>query len=324
MTKTTAMRMPREAAASPETKRILVVDDEPDIRRVVLAKLRAAGYAVEMACDGAEALRIMEQDPHDVVLLDVMMPEMSGIEVCRRLRDDPRHKDVYVIMVTAKGQVDDRVCGLDAGADDYVAKPFDLDELLARIRAGERRHEEAKELKEQAIRDGLTGLYAKQVFWAFLEKEFYRARRYDYPMALIVLDLDKFKAVNDAHGHLVGDEVLKGLAHVLEACMRRSDIAVRFGGDEFVLLLPQTGGEGARILAERIREAVEARPADADGHPIAYSVSLGVTATDVAHVETPEDLFALADAANRAAKHAGRNAVRMAEKPPHAAEGGAV
>ncbi|MCX5648936.1 MAG: diguanylate cyclase [Planctomycetota bacterium] len=290
---------------------VLLVDDEPDIRCVVAAKLRAAGYTVETASDGPEACRRMAESPPHVVLLDVMMPGMSGIEVCRWVRSQPAVQHAYVIFLTAKSQVSDRVSGLDAGADDYVVKPFDLNELLARVRAGERHYTNVCALKEQAVRDALTGLYSKQVFWAFLEKEFHRAQRYAYALAIVVIDMDNLKAINDDRGHLAGDAAIQAVGRVLEGSRRGSDVAVRFGGDEFVLLLPQTDSAGAQIVAERIRQGVEHAPVEHPEGAFPLTVSLGLASTDRCPVHTPEELFELADAACRDAKQGGRNRVRF-------------
>ena len=290
---------------------VLLVDDEPDIRRVVAAKLRGAGCTVETASDGAEACRRMAESPPHVVLLDVMMPGMSGIEVCRWIRSQPAVQHAYIIFLTAKAQVSDRVNGLDAGADDYVVKPFDLNELLARVRAGERRYTNLRALKEQAVRDALTGLYGKQVFWAFMEKEFHRARRYAYALAVVVIDIDNLKAINDDHGHLAGDAAIRAVGRVLEDSRRGSDVAVRFGGDEFVLLLPQTDLAGTQVVAERIRQAVENASIEHAGNTLSLTVSIGFACTDASSAGTPEELFELADAACRDAKRGGRNGVRF-------------
>ena len=300
-----------EVAVATGSTAVLLVDDEPDIRCVVAAKLRAAGYTVETASDGAEACRRMAESPPHVVLLDVMMPGMSGIEVCRWVRSQPAVQHAYVIFLTAKAQVSDRVNGLDAGADDYVVKPFDLNELLARVRAGERHYTNVRALKEQAVRDALTGLYGKQVFWAFLEKEFHRARRYAYALTIVVIDMDNLKGINDDRGHLAGDAAIRAVGRALEGSRRGSDVAVRFGGDEFVLLLPQTDSAGAQIVAERVRQAVEHAPVEHPEGAFPLTVSLGLASTDICPVRTPEELFELADAACRDAKRGGRNRVRF-------------
>ncbi|KPK44480.1 MAG: hypothetical protein AMK72_12035 [Planctomycetes bacterium SM23_25] len=288
---------------------VLLVDDEPDIRRVVAAKLQAAGFAVETASDGPEACRKMAESPPHIVLLDVMMPGMSGLEVCRWVRSQPAVQHAYIIFLTAKSQVNDRVNGLDAGGDDYVVKPFDLNELLARVRAGERRSLKVRALREQAVRDPLTELYGKQVFWAFLEKEFHRARRYGYALAVVVVDMDNLKAINDDHGHMAGDAAIRAVGRVMQSSRRGSDVAVRFGGDEFVLLLPQTDLAGAQVVAERVRLAVENANVDHAGNALSLTVSVGSACTDVCPAGTPEELFELADAACLDAKRAGRNRV---------------
>jgi len=300
-----------EADPPASSTAVLLVDDEPDIRCVVAAKLRAAGYTVETASDGPEACRRMAESPPHVVLLDVMMPGMSGIEVCRWVRSQPAVQHAYIIFLTAKSQVSDRVSGLDAGADDYVVKPFDLNELLARVRAGERHYTNVHALKEQAVRDSLTGLYGKQVFWAFLEKEFHRAQRYAYALAIVVIDMDNLKGINDDRGHLAGDAAIQAVGRVLEGSRRGSDVAVRFGGDEFVLLLPQTDSAGAQIVAERVRQGVEHAPVEHPEGAFPLTVSLGLASTDNCPVRTPEELFELADAACRDAKRGGRNRVRF-------------
>ncbi|HUX16400.1 MAG TPA: GGDEF domain-containing protein, partial [Phycisphaerae bacterium] len=166
-------------------------------------------------------------------------------------------------------------------------------------------------LKEQAVRDPLTGLFSKQVFWAFLEKEFHRARRYAYPLAVVVVDMDDLKAINDGRGHLAGDAAIRAVGSVLEGSRRGSDVAVRFGGDEFVLLLPQTDSAGAQIVAERVRQTVENASIEHAGNTLSLTVSIGFACTDACSAGTPEELFELADAACRDAKRAGRNRVRF-------------
>lgn len=282
--------------------KILIVDDDENIRRAVRIALEAAGdYAVDEAGDGESALEHLDKALPDLVLLDLMLPRLSGKEVCRRLRALRGAEHIYVIMLTAMGDVSDRVEGLDTGADDYVVKPFHVSELLARVRRGLRTAAE----RRLAEIDFLTGLPNRRALEAALVREAEAASRYGRMLALLMVDVDHFKRVNDTYGHDAGDAVLKELAVVLREQSRQSDTPARWGGEEFALLLSDTDMANASHVAERLRQAVAER-----AFPIAGSqtVSIGVAGFG-GEVAT---MIVRADEALYRAKRAGRNRAVLA------------
>lgn len=234
---------------------ILIVDDDVAIRRVLRLALEKmeGGHTVEEAADGAAALERVERFLPDLILLDRNMGLLDGMEVCTRLRANRAYSSIYIILLTACSEVESKVDALDAGADDYVVKPFNLQELMARVRrglkiAGERR---------SADTDFLTGLPNRRAFQAALEREADTARRYGHPLSLLLIDADHFKRVNDAHGHDAGDAVLRDIAAIMRRECRQCDFPARWGGEEFILLLPATDGASALQFAERVRCGME-------------------------------------------------------------------
>ena len=281
--------------------RVLIVDDNDGVRRMIRTHLDIAGeYEVLEAGNGEECLQIAQESKPDVILLDIMMPVMDGMEACRKLRDDPTTAAIYIIMLTAKAKVEDRVEGLDTGADDYLAKPFAPDELLARIRRGNTIVDD----RRVALFDPLTGLYNRRSFDSFFEKELARSNRYGSLLSVVLVDIDHFKNVNDTYGHPVGDEVLKALAQVLQDSLRTSDFACRWGGEEFALLMPETDLDAARDKAEVIRKAVEDFSFPGAGH---LTASFGVSYPE--KNEAASEFFERVDRALYKAKDEGRNQV---------------
>ncbi len=298
--------------------RILAVDDDPVMRRILQATFTQAGHDVTLAADGRQAWAILRSDPHRLVITDWMMPEMDGPALIRAIRSSPFPGYVYVILLTAKNSREDVVQGLDAGADDYIIKPFANQELRARVNIGERvlKLEDdllatQRRLEVLASRDSLTGLLARQTLQEHAEAELSRARREGKAVSLILFDLDHFKQVNDQHGHLVGDQVLREVAHVLEQRKRSYDWAGRWGGEEFLLVLPGADTAAACAVAERIRDAVACAPVRLPGgDPLTVRISAGVASTDAAAPRSFEDLLQDADRALYAAKRGGRNRIR--------------
>lgn len=278
--------------------KVLIVDDNSKTRRMLRRHLTKANYDVSEAEDGNMALEKIETDLPDVVLLDLMMPGMSGFEVCKRLRSVPQSDLIYIIMLTGMTTDEHKVQGLDIGADDYVTKPFNVDELLARIRVGLR----TVEKKRHAVIDPLTKLYNKSFFETYLAQEVGRAWRHQHQLSLIMGDIDHFKNINDTYGHLKGDAVLVEMGKILRQYCRQSDIPVRWGGEEFAILLPETDLAGGRNLAERIRQAVEAHQFEGVSH-ITSSFGVASLKTD------GQDLVKRADEALYEAKKKGRNTV---------------
>ncbi|MGH2371391.1 MAG: diguanylate cyclase, partial [Chloroflexota bacterium] len=320
--------LPHAAPARPY--RILVADDDPDIRRLVARMLRVAGYAVSTAADGEDALRLARLDPPDLVMLDVSMPGYDGFSVCRSLQEDGRNAPP-VIFLTALGSSGDRVEGLDAGAVDYVVKPYDRAELLARVRAALRSKVARDVLATEAATDGLTALLNRRQLGVRAAEAVLLARRHERPLACLMIDLDRFKRVNDTFGHLAGDAVWREVARRLRSVSRATDIAGRYGGEEFTLLLPETGADGAMVVAEKIRQTVAATPVQyvtyvtRDAGPafpvgtngsqtpwaIQVSVSLGVACFHPDMVRA-EALFAAADEALYRAKALGGDRASLA------------
>jgi len=305
-------------------RKILVVDDAPVNVQLLVTYLEAEGYDVISAANGGEAVKQVRCEKPDLVLLDVMMPLLDGFEVCKILKSDNVTKFTPVIMVTALNEIKDKVKGMDSGADDYLSKPFNKMELLARVRSLLRikdlndqlnekvdELEEAKELlRQQAITDGLTGLFNYRHFKEQLLMELNRAQRHNTHVSLIMLDIDYFKHYNDTNGHPAGDMVLKELAELLKVNVRKIDLAARYGGEEFVLVLMETNKESARFVAEKIRRLVEE-------HPFAFeekqpngklTISTGV-ATFPEDEKDFDGLVKVADERLYLAKQAGRNLI---------------
>jgi len=281
--------------------KVLIVDDNDGVRRMIRTHLDiAGGYEVFEASNGEKCLQVASEVRPDVILLDIMMPVMDGMEACRKLREDPSTASIYIIMLTAKTKVEDRVEGLDTGADDYLSKPFAPDELLARIRRGSKIVDD----RRIALFDQLTGLYNRRSFDSFFEKELARSNRYGNHLSVVLVDIDHFKKVNDTYGHPVGDKVLKALAQILQDSIRSSDFACRWGGEEFALLMPETNLEAARDKAESVRQAVAEYLFPKVGQ---LTVSFGVSYPD--KDEFAKDFFERVDRALYKAKDEGRNRV---------------
>jgi len=291
---------------------ILIVDDTPTNIQVLAEALRV-DYRVRVANSGKIAFDIIARfGAPDLILLDVMMPEMDGYEVCRRLKQAHETKDVPVIFVTAKSDVVDEEYGLRLGAVDYIAKPFHLAIVSARVANHINLKIKADLLESQAMLDGLTNIPNRRRFDETLEREWRRAQRSGAPLSLIMADIDFFKQYNDNYGHGVGDVCLKKVAATLaESTDRPSDLVARYGGEEFVALLPDTDAEGARLIAERMRGNVDAMQllheySDVSGR---VTISIGLACLVPKADETSDELLKLADQMLYRAKASGRNRV---------------
>jgi len=297
--------------------RILVVDDNRDNLEIIATRLRFRGYHVDEATGGEEALAAVRSDPPDLVLLDVMLPGIDGYEVSRRIRSDDNLPYVPIILVTARDSTQDKIMGLDAGADDYLTKPINFPELEARVRSTLRikrlqdeLEDKNRELERMSITDGLTGLFNHRHIHDLLDEEFERAKRTGERLTVAMFDLDRFKAVNDTHGHQAGDRVLQQTAGILRNTAREIDRIGRYGGEEFMAILPQTGIEDGEVFVERVRREVARHPFDiGPGGPICMTVSAGVASYPFPGIDDPEMLIRRADQALYAAKQAGRNRV---------------
>lgn len=297
--------------------KLLVVDDSPDNLEVLSSRLRFRGYEVETATSGIGALEQVNRSHPDLILLDVMMPDLDGYEVTRRIKNDPQIPFTPIILVTARDSTQDKVAGLDAGADDYLTKPINFPELEARVRSmlrikelqGEL-EEKNKELAQLSITDSLTGLLNHRHIQEVVHEEYERARRTGEPLSVVMLDFDHFKRVNDAYGHQVGDRVLQEMAEILNKTAREIDKLGRYGGEEFIAVLPETDPENATVFAERVRERVERHPfAVGRADPLHLTVSAGTATYPHPGVYNPRTLVQRADQALYAAKESGRNRV---------------
>lgn len=304
----------RESAES--RGRILVVDDNPDNVEIIATRLRSHNYEVEEASRGEEALERIKANPPDLVLLDVMLPGIDGYAVARQIKADASLQFIPVILVTARDSTEDKVAGLDAGADDYLTKPINFPELEARVRSMLRIRElqselevKNRELERLSITDGLTGLYNHRHVHEIVHEEFERAKRSDEPLSVVMLDLDFFKDVNDRYGHQAGDAMLRSMANILRETAREIDKLGRYGGEEFIAVLPGTTMESAAIFAERVREGVARHRFDVGTAKLETTISAGVATHPDPAVGDPGDLVRLADEALYAAKAAGRNRV---------------
>ena len=290
--------------------KVLVADDSPVSRHLLKVALCSSGYETHLVADGAEALRVLEQEESPkLVILDWMMPHMDGVEVCRAIRKRAAERYVYIILLTANGQQEEINEGLEAGADDYITKPFDLQELKARLRVGKRILELHEQLVSQASHDSLTSLLNRSAILEVLQKELIRSARAGTPVAVIMTDLDHFKNVNDTYGHLAGDAVLREAARRMSASLRAYDSVGRYGGEEFLIVAPGCSAAEGAELAERLRKCVCGGPIDASGDTIFATMSFGVAAT--CDVKEVNQLLRVADEALYAAKKAGRNRVEV-------------
>ena len=306
--------------------KILIVDDHEDNIELLRARLEARGYEVHGANDGFQALEAVERVSPDLILLDVMMPKMDGMEVVRRLkakRDNKEHPFIPVIMQTALDSTENKVEGLDAGADDYITKPINFAELEARINSQLRIKKLQTELKERdnelselnaklqkiSLTDGLTGVDNRRSLEERLKEMWGHSVRLHEPMALIMCDIDKFKSVNDDYGHQAGDSVLKEIAQLLKDEAREIDRVGRYGGEEFLLILSGTVLDAAVTFAERLREKVENHTFSYEGGTLRRTMSCGVAGVPHPRVTDQEALVRAADDALYVAKETGRNRV---------------
>jgi len=295
--------------------KILIVEDDPVSRRLLESFLSGWGYSVQLAANGSEAWEVLQNpDAPSLLVSDWMMPEMDGLELCRRIRATGKSGYTYFIILTAKGKKEDIVKGLDAGADDFLVKPFSHEELKCRIRIGERILTLEERILQLANTDALTGVLNRRAFLDRMEAELHRAVRRQEPFALIMIDIDHFKKINDAYGHQAGDLVLKKFTNVLAASIRPYDLAARYGGEEFILCLPETSGPQAESVAERIRSNVAAETINlADQSvPVHITASFGVAAFSLGGDDTIDAVINRADGALYRAKADGRNRVCLA------------
>jgi two-component system, cell cycle response regulator len=301
-------------------KSVLIAEDDPVSRRILNTFLVKWGYDVTVVTDGAAALAVLEGDHSPrLAVLDWMMPGLEGVQVCQRIRERPDRPYVYVLLLTARSEKQDLLRGLELGADDYLTKPFDAAELRARIRVGERilnlqddLISAREELRFRATHDGLTGIPNRAMVMEALNREAARQVREARPFGVVLVDIDHFKNINDTYGHLCGDDVLKAVVERMKACIRPYDVIGRYGGEEFLVVVPAVDGPGAMALAERIRRIVESQPVRMPAGDLTVTVSLGVAVSADPKQTDARDVLRLADEALYRAKNGGRNRSELA------------
>lgn len=316
--------MSTDAPSAPA--KIVVADDDRVTREYVAGLLRGRGYEVIAVDNGQKALEAAKKQAPDLVLLDVIMEPISGIDACRMLKSSSQRSDGFlpVILLTARTDIDSRVEGLRIGADDYITKPFDERELLARVAnmvSIKRMHDEVNAAKARlerlAIRDEMTGLYNYRYLQSRLSEEFKRAERYREPLSCAMIDIDHFKTFNDRFGHDVGDKVLKEVAQRLLEAVREVDVVARYGGEEFLLVLPSTHLSGALTVAERVWRLIGKRDFSWDGHTERITVSIGVALYPSRGVSSRDALLKAADRALYRAKEDGRDRICVFQDPTY-------
>lgn len=310
-----------------DKKHILLVEDSPTQARLASLLLESSGYQVTIAVTGSQALEYADTIRFDLVLLDVVLPDLDGFTVCRRLRQKPGAYIPILMFTEQRTAVEDRVDGLAMGADEYLSKPYDRRELLARVTALLRikqvidelhmrltdEYQSYQALRHIALTDHLTGLSNRHFFAEELEREFGRARCYNTPLACVMVDIDHFRDFNALYGHVVGDTVLQGIARILKSAIRQGDIVARYGGEEFVILLPMTLAAATTAIADHLREMIESTAWNGPNKESLYvTVSLGAACFPSPGMETAEHLLEAAEHALTQAKANGRNRVELA------------
>jgi len=300
---------------------VLIAEDDPIVRRILESWFKRWDYGVTAVENGVDAWETLQrEDAPQLAILDWMMPGMDGIELCRRIRKHDLGPYRYVLLLTAKDDKQDVVAGLEAGADDYLTKPFDVDELRARVRAGKRILDlQAALLRAQtalqfdAAHDRLTAIWNRGAILDLLKREVERSRRTHDSLGIIMADVDFFKKVNDTHGHPVGDDVLREVGHRLVSALRSYDAVGRYGGEEFLIVVPGCDPLNLLVTAERLRRKIADQPVATSAGPVAVTISLGLAAVQADESEIDPEIFLRdADEALYAAKARGRNRVESA------------
>ncbi|MDF2947842.1 MAG: diguanylate cyclase [Bacillales bacterium] len=293
------------------SKRLLVVDDSPLNVRLLTDILEDEGYEVFSVNNGSDVLDATLINKPEVILLDIMMPGLDGFEVCHLLKTTYETKNIPIIMVTAKSESADIKRALELGAHDYVKKPFDESEVLARIQSALRLKEYQDILRDMAMKDSLTGLYNHALLIDLFEKEFAKTKRDGDGLTFVMLDIDHFKKVNDTYGHSAGDVVLKDVSKILLESIRSCDIVGRYGGEEFSIVLLTSHSSEVIEICERIRKNIENYSFNIGDSSISITISLGAYISDFNSQITPKEMIKLADESLYTAKRNGRNRLEV-------------
>jgi two-component system cell cycle response regulator len=300
--------------------KILIADDDAVSLLILQNLLLKWDYEITLAHDGEEAFHILgEIDAPRLAVLDWMMPGMEGVEICRRIRERTDRPYIYTLLLTGRSEKEDLLQALKLGADDYLRKPVDAQELRARLHVGHRILKlqdnllaSQEELLFRATHDTLTGVYNRAAILDIIDRELSRERRENKPFAVILADLDHFKTINDTYGHLAGDSVLKEVAQRMVASLRGYDSVGRYGGEEFLMVAPGANGAVSVSLAERIRSAIESRPFQTDAGDVHVTASFGIAISEPLQSLEANTLLGLADKALYSAKENGRNRFELA------------
>ncbi|MDA3800360.1 MAG: diguanylate cyclase [Kiritimatiellae bacterium] len=257
---------------------ILITDDNPNNIKVAGSTISTMNYKIAVAQNGEDTIEFAKKKLPELIILDIMMSGMDGLETCRRLKSDPTTADIPVIFLTAKNDNDTIKAGFDAGAVDYITKPFNSQELLARVKVHAELQQYKKALQRLASLDELTGLDNRRFFFKKAEMELMRVQRYKRSLSVMIYDLDNFKKINDTYGHPFGDKVLKKVAEITKETFREVDMFGRLGGEEFAVMVPETNLQGAITAAERFRQAIANMEVETDdGKKVPVSISIGLS-----------------------------------------------
>jgi diguanylate cyclase (GGDEF)-like protein len=313
-----------EAFSITEKPRVLIVEDDQMSQTLLMSALKKEGYESAVARNGQEAIDRYSQEFYPIIITDWIMPEMDGLELCRLIRSMKIDRYIYIIVLTGRNTRTNLVQGLEAGADDYIVKPFHQSELRVRLKGACRildlessLKKSMDEIHEISVRDRLTGIFNRVYMDHHLSQEIIRSSRYHHPLSVLMCDLDHFKIINDTYGHLAGDEVLKSCVKLISSSVRLEiDWLARYGGEEFVIVLPETDQAGALLVAERMREQIAATPVNFLGCEIDITASFGTvtlipTINDT--VRYMEQVLNVADTCLYQAKNSGRNRIVSAE-----------
>ncbi|MEO8219102.1 MAG: diguanylate cyclase [Acidobacteriota bacterium] len=303
--------------SAPEQFTVAIIDDDSAIRRLVSLFVRRSGFKTLECTTAAEAREILPKNEWQLAVLDRRLPDVDGVELCQELKSNPEFRNRYVIMLTGADEQQNVIEGLDVGADDYMIKPFQTAELLARIRAGKRIVDLQAELIESnrrlellSITDGLTNLHNHRHFQDELSRAFEETERYGRQLSLALIDIDFFKKVNDTYGHASGDQVLKCVSKIFQESVRATDLVARYGGEEFAVMMPETDREEAGIVAEKVRALVEEATIPTESGDIRVTISVGLATVPRSRLHSPRELIEAADKSLYRAKRGGRNQVQ--------------